>query len=122
MNDLLRPALYEAYHFTWPVAVGADFVPAGRDNRQPLPGTIPADVVGPVCESSDFLAKDRYLPPVQRGDLMAVFSAGAYGFVMASQYNSRPRPPEVLVDGETYQIIRRREVYEDLISPEETAI
>ncbi len=118
MNDLLRPALYQAYHFAWPVSVGAAFVPTSRENREPLPETILADVVGPVCESSDFLAKDRFLPSVRRGDLMAVFSAGAYGFVMSSQYNSRPRPPETLVDGDAYKVIRRRETYEDLLRGE----
>jgi len=76
------------------------------------------DVVGPVCESGDFLAKGRHLPPVSRGDCLAVFSAGAYGFVMSSQYNSRPRAPEVLVEGTTYRLIRRRETYDDLLVPE----
>ena len=75
-------------------------------------------MVGPVCESGDFLAKDRYLPPVQRGDLLAVFSAGAYGFVMASQYNSRPRPPEILVSADTFKTVRRRETYDDLLRGE----
>ena len=118
MNDLLRPALYGAYHFVWPASVGSQFVPPSRDSRTRLPGTVLADVVGPVCESGDFLAQDRYLPPVQRGDLMAVFSAGAYGFVMASQYNSRPRPPEILVDGDSYAVIRQRETYADLLRGE----
>ena len=76
------------------------------------------DVVGGVCESSDFLAKDRVLPPLARGDLLAVFSAGAYGFVMASQYNSRPRAAEVLVEGDAWRIIRRRETDDDLLAPE----
>ncbi len=118
MTDLLRPALYEAYHFVWPAKVSAEFVPTSRDNREPFDGAILADVVGPVCESGDFLAKDRYLPPVQRGDLLAVFSAGAYGFVMASQYNSRPRSPEVLVEGEVFITIRARETYDDLLRGE----
>ncbi len=71
-----------------------------------------------MCESGDFLAKDRYLPPVQRGDLLAVFSAGAYSFVMASQYNSRPRPPEILVDADAFKTIRQRETYADLLRGE----
>ena len=82
------------------------------------PGAVKVDVVGGVCESSDFLAKDRLLPPVARGDLLAVFSAGAYGFTMSSQYNSRPRAPEVLVEGDTWRIIRRRETYADLFAAE----
>jgi len=74
--------------------------------------------VGPVCESGDFLARDRALPEVEEGELLAVMSAGAYGFVMASNYNARPRAPEVLVDGSRYAIVRRRESYEDLIAGE----
>ena len=118
MTDLLRPALYEAYHFVWPAKVSSEFVPTSRDNREPFDGAILADVVGPVCESGDFLAKDRYLPPVQRGDLLAVFSAGAYGFVMASQYNSRPRPPEILVSTDAFKTVRQRETYDDLLRGE----
>ena len=76
------------------------------------------DVVGPICESGDFLAKDRELPPLEPGDLLAVMSAGAYGFSMASNYNARPRPAEVLVCGDRYAIIRDRESYEDLIRGE----
>ena len=76
------------------------------------------DVVGPICESSDFLAKERKLPRVKRGDLLAVMSAGAYGFVMSSNYNSRPRCPEILVDGNKYFVVRRRETIEDLIALE----
>jgi diaminopimelate decarboxylase len=109
MNDLIRPSLYKAHHGVWPVRSDAPF----RDN-----GFEPADVVGPVCESGDFLAKERRLPEVAAGDLLAVFSAGAYGYAMSSNYNARPRPPEVLVDGETYRVIRRRETYEDLILQE----
>ncbi len=119
MNDLLRPVLYDAYHFVWPVSVEERFVPQGRNNHAGLDGTKLVDVVGPVCESGDFLAHDRHLPPVQRGDLVAVFSAGAYGFVMSSQYNSRPRSAEVLVTGRSHKIIRRRETYEDLLRGEE---
>ena len=83
-----------------------------------LPGTTLVDVVGPVCESGDFLAKDRRLPPVERGDLLATFSAGAYGMSMASNYNSHPRPAEILVDGKGFKVIRRRETYDDLVAPE----
>jgi diaminopimelate decarboxylase len=77
------------------------------------------DVVGPICESGDYLAKNRPMPQTQRGDLLAVFTAGAYGFVMSSNYNTRPRAAEVLVDGDTYTVIRRRETYEDLIAAEQ---
>jgi diaminopimelate decarboxylase len=105
MSDLIRPALYGSYQEIVPVRV--------RSGSQRV-----ADVVGPVCESGDFLARDRALPPLESGDLIAVLGAGAYGFVMASQYNSRPRPAEVLVDGARYSVIRRRETYEDLIRGE----
>ncbi|HWL94369.1 MAG TPA: diaminopimelate decarboxylase, partial [Phycisphaerae bacterium] len=118
MNDLIRPALYEAYHFVWPVNPRREFVPEKRGEGQTMPGLLPMDVVGPVCESGDFLAKDRMLPPMKRDDLVAIFSAGAYGFVMASHYNSRPSPPEVLVEGDSFKVIRRRETYDDLVSPE----
>jgi diaminopimelate decarboxylase len=83
-----------------------------------MPGTQAVDVVGPVCESSDFLGKQRHLPPLHAGDLVAVFSAGAYGAVMSSQYNSRPRAPEVLVEDDSFRLIRRRETYEDLVAAE----
>ena len=118
MNDLIRPALYEAFHFIWPVSVTPEFVPKKRDDIMALPGTVKTDVVGPVCESSDFLAQDRLMPPVKRGDLLAVFTAGAYGFVMASQYNSRPRAAEVLVDGSDVKVIRKRETWQDLTAHE----
>jgi diaminopimelate decarboxylase len=118
MTDLIRPALYQAYHFLWPVAPGPEFTPTGRAAEMALPGLAPVDVVGPVCESSDFLAKQRPLPPILPGDLIAVFSAGAYGSVMGSQYNSRPRPPEVLVEGANARLIRRRETYDDLVATE----
>ena len=107
MNDLIRPSLYSAYHDIRPVSEALLQRPKHA-----------VDVVGPVCESGDFLAKDRTLPEVKPGDLLAVMSAGAYGFVMASNYNSRPRVPEVLVkDGEIH-VIRARETYEDLIRGE----
>jgi len=105
MNDLIRPSLYQAYHRVEPV--------------KPRPGAIaPIDLVGPVCESGDFLAKDRDFPPVEPGDLVAVRSAGAYGFVMASNYNARPRAAEVLVDGGRYAIVRERETLDDLVRGE----
>jgi diaminopimelate decarboxylase len=117
MNELIRPALYQAYHFIWPVKPG-ERIPATRAATQPFDDLIPCDVVGPVCESGDFLAKERPLPPVQRGDLLAVFSAGAYAMTMASQYNSRPRAAEVLVNGGAARLIRRRETYDDLVAAE----
>jgi diaminopimelate decarboxylase len=117
MNELIRPALYGAYHFIWPVRAG-EFVPETREEEQPFDGLQTYDVVGPVCESGDFLAKDRRLPPLKQGDLLAVFTAGAYGMVMSSQYNSRPRAAEVLVDGDDPRLIRRRETYEDLLAAE----
>jgi len=118
MNDLIRPALYEAFHFIWPVKPKPGFVPPNRGEHIDLPGLAPTDVVGPVCESGDFLAKDRLLPPMERGDLAAVFSSGAYGMVMASHYNSRGNPPEILVEGDGYRVIRRRETYDDLVAAE----
>ncbi len=105
MNDLIRPALYGAHHEILPVReVGA---PAAR-----------VDVVGPVCESGDFLARDRELAGVFPGDLLALASAGAYGFVQSSNYNSRPRAAEVMVDGAEWKIVRRRESYDDLVRGE----
>lgn len=101
MTDLPRPALYDAWH---PVEVVAP-----RRGKKTM-----ADVVGPVCESGDFLARQRLLPPLERGDLLAVLKAGAYGFAMSSQYNSRPRAAEVLVDGGKTRLARRRETFEDL--------
>ena len=109
MNDLIRPSLYEGYHRVWPV-IGPP--PPSPGVTPDLP---PADVVGPVCETGDFLALDRPLPPVARLDVLAVMSAGAYGYVMASNYNERPRPPEVLVDGDRYGVARRRETHDDLM-------
>lgn len=118
MNDLIRPTLYESFHRIWPVAPAAGLPAPPEDYEADIPGTGPTDVVGPVCESGDFLAKDRRLPPVARGDLLATFSAGAYGMAMSSNYNSRPRAAEVLVDGAGHCLIRRRETYEDLVRPE----
>jgi diaminopimelate decarboxylase len=106
MNDLLRPVLYEAYHELIPVVRRA-----GTERQT-------ADVVGPVCESGDFFARERELPLVDSGDLIAVMSAGAYGFVMASNYNSRPRAAEVLVNGAEVHVIRERDTFEDIIRNE----
>lgn len=118
MNDLIRPSLYQAFHFIWPAKVDERFVPVRREKDLVLDGTEVVDVVGPICESADFLAKNRALPPVIRGDLLAVFTAGAYGFTMSSNYNARGRTPEVLVDGDTFSVIRKRETYDDLIALE----
>jgi diaminopimelate decarboxylase len=118
MNDLIRPTLYDSFHRIWPVAPAAGFPTPPEDYEAEIAGTRKVDVVGPVCESGDFLAKDRRMPPVQRGDLLATFSAGAYGMAMSSNYNGRPRAAEVLVDGAASRLIRRRETYEDLIRAE----
>ncbi len=118
MTDLIRPALYEAEHFVYPASLPAGQAAPKRQIGFEAPGGVKMDIVGGVCETSDFLAKDRVLPPVKRGDLIAVFTAGAYGFVMSSQYNSRPRAAEVLVDGDKWRIIRRRETYDDLFTAE----
>ena len=105
MNDLSRPTLYGSFHGIQPVKLmkRSEFV---------------ADLVGPICESGDFLAKDRKMPQFERGDLVAIMSAGAYGFTMSSNYNSRPRVPEVMAAGEEFYIIREREEYDDLIKGE----
>jgi len=104
MNDLIRPALYGSHHQLWPIRQRAD--------KEIV------DVVGPVCESADFLAKDREIALLEPGELLAVMSAGAYAFSLSSNYNSRPRAAEVLVTGETYRVIRRRESFEDLVRNE----
>jgi diaminopimelate decarboxylase len=118
MNDLIRPTLYDSFHRIWPANVPASFPAPPADYEAEIAGTVKCDVVGPVCESGDFLAKGRALPPLQRGDLLATFSAGAYGMAMSSNYNGRPRAAEVLVDGKEHKLIRRRETYEDLVRPE----
>jgi len=105
MNDLIRPALYGSYQAIRPVV----------ERKGEM---IVADVVGPICESGDFFAKDREIPRPQEGDLLAVMSAGAYGFTMSSNYNSRPRAPEILVDGDNFHVVRKRESFEDLVSGE----
>jgi diaminopimelate decarboxylase len=118
MNDLIRPTLYDSFHRIWPAEPGPGLPAPPDDYEAEIPGTAKRDVVGPVCESGDFLAKDRRLPDVKRGDLMATFSAGAYGMAMSSNYNSRPRAAEVLVDGASHRLVRRRETYADLVRPE----
>jgi diaminopimelate decarboxylase len=105
MNDLIRPALYSAHHEILPL-------------REAEGASIRADVVGPVCESGDFLARDRMLPNLLPGDALAICTAGAYGFVQSSNYNARPRAAEVLVDGATWRVVRARETYDDLVRGE----
>jgi diaminopimelate decarboxylase len=106
MTDLIRPALYNAHHEILPV-------------RESGRAKVVADVVGPVCETGDFLARDRELPEVFPGDVLAICTAGAYGFVQSSTYNARPRAPEILVESGAWRVVRRRETYEDLIRGEE---
>ncbi len=118
MNDLIRPALYNAFHFIWPTNVDHDMIPTKRNKEFKPHGTEPTDIVGPICESGDFFAKDRNLPPLKRGDILAIFTAGAYGFTMSSNYNARTKPPEVLVDGNNFNVIGRRQTYQDLIALE----
>jgi diaminopimelate decarboxylase len=107
MNDLIRPSLYDAHHDIRPVQV-----PSGENS------TVKVDVVGPVCESGDYFARDREMPDLKPGSLIAIMSAGAYGFTMASNYNARTRSAEVLVKGGEFHLIRRRESYRDLIKGE----
>jgi diaminopimelate decarboxylase len=108
MNDLIRPSLYGSYHGIQPETL------SGRTRWT-------ADIVGPICESGDFLARDRDMPKVKARDLLAVMSAGAYGFVLSSNYNSRPRIPEVLVRGKRIRVIRKRETFRDLIRSESSS-
>ncbi|MDQ3124565.1 MAG: diaminopimelate decarboxylase [Pseudomonadota bacterium] len=108
MNDLMRPALYDAFH---------DLVPVQPREGEPRP----YDLVGPICESTDIFARDRLLPPMQAGDLVAFMGAGAYGAVLASEYNSRPLVPEVLVDGDRWAVVRGRPSYEEMLDREPTA-
>ena len=105
MNDLLRPSLYNAYH---------KIAPTTKQGRE----EIVCDIVGPICETGDFFGRDYRIEDVPNGGYIAVFSAGAYGFTMASNYNSRPRPAEVLVDGDSFKVVRKRETLEDLIKGE----
>jgi diaminopimelate decarboxylase len=106
MNDLIRPSLYGSYHQIQPVVE--------RERPQ-----IRADVVGPICETGDFFARDRNLPQVEQGEMLAVMSAGAYGFSMSSNYNTRPRAAEVLVRDNRFEVIRSRETYDDLLRGEQ---
>ena len=108
MNDLIRPALYGAFHEIVPVRLLADQIAKSETT----------DIVGPVCETGDFFARDRILPMVEEGDLLAILDAGAYGMVLASNYNTRPRPAEVLVSGKSVKLVRRREKVSDLLRPE----
>ena len=119
MHHLIRPTLYEAWQFIWPTKVAPSMCPEPSARRRwTMPGLEVSEIVGPICETGDYLAKDRPIPPVERGDLLAVFSAGAYGMVMASHYNAMPKPPEVMVGGDAFITIRRRESYEDLVAAE----
>lgn len=113
MHHLIRPALYDAQQFIWPVRTEKDYDKRVIDQKDP--GLVTYDIVGPICESSDYLAKDRNLPPVKRGDLLAIFTSGAYGMVMSSNYNALPKPAEVMVDGDDLFLIKEREDYEDLL-------
>ncbi|MCA9396248.1 MAG: diaminopimelate decarboxylase, partial [Candidatus Omnitrophica bacterium] len=110
LNGLLRPTIYGAYH---------EIIPLNRpSSRAPK---IPVDVVGPICESGDFLGKDRQLPRMKEGDLLVVKSAGAYGFTMSGNYNSRPRACEIVIRKSKYEVAKRRETYNDLIRGESIA-
>jgi len=122
MNDLIRPTLYDSFHRIWPVRPRPEVPERPDDYEVDIPGTIKQDVVGPVCESGDFLAKGRNLPEVRRGDLLATFSAGAYGMAMSSNYNSRLRAAEALVTGRTHRLIRRRETFRDLVACEDDCL
>jgi diaminopimelate decarboxylase len=125
MNDLIRPALYHSYHeivpveepATRPVGEAVSF-PSRKSRNQSKNKTEKIDIVGPVCESGDFFALDREMPEVREGDLLAIMSAGAYGFVMASNYNSRPLPAEALVRGDRFALIRKRQTWKDLVRDE----
>ncbi len=107
MNDLLRPSLYGAYHEIVPVVL-----------REGVGPTEKVDVVGPVCETGDFFARDREIRKLEEGDLLAILDAGAYGMSLASNYNTRPRPAEVLVEGSRSRLIRKRESVRNLLAPE----
>lgn len=116
MHTLIRPALYRSFHFAWPVVWNG---PAPRQaEEQDLPGLVCCDLVGPICETGDFLARDRALPPMAAGDLVAVFSAGAYGISMSSNYNDHGRPAEVLVEGEQATLINQRQSLAALLETE----
>lgn len=118
MNNLIRAALYDSFHFMWPVRPVDRLAPPTRSGWIDLPGLTGYDIAGPICESTDYLARERRLPTLAEGDVICIFGAGAYGMAMASQYNSSLRPAEVLVDGSTSRLIRRRDTYADLIEAE----
>jgi len=118
MNVLLRPALYQAFHFVWPARVRSDQTPTHFAEEHSLPGLVPSDVVGPICESSDFLARNRMLPEVDAGSVVAVFSAGAYAMSMASNYNDHGRPAEVLVRDGRLTVINERQRLASLLETE----
>ena len=110
MNDLIRPALYQAHHEILPVA------------QNPAAERAVVDIVGPVCETGDFFARDREMPEVKEGDLVAILDAGAYGMSLSSNYNSRPRAAEVLIEGKKARLIRRRETIKDLFQQEKRLV
>lgn len=124
MNDLIRPALYESYHEIVPVIGGTTSVSSeaesnkDRDDTEVIPPLEKIDIVGPVCESGDFFAQDREMPPLHEGDLLAIMSAGAYGFAMSSNYNSRPLAAEAMVQGDKLSLVRKRQTFGDLIRGE----
>lgn len=118
MNDLARPSLYDAFHRVWPVYTNVPIpdieIPGEKKGTSDELELV--DIAGPVCESSDVIAKGRWFPDVKEDDLIAIFSTGAYGSTMSSNYNTRPRACEILVDGNNISTLRRREMYEDLIA------
>jgi diaminopimelate decarboxylase len=116
MQTLIRPALYRAFHFVWPVAWNE--APPRWLDPSDLPGLTTCDLVGPICETGDFLARDRKLPEMRQGDLVAIFSAGAYGMSMVSNYNDHGRPAEVLVDGDRVTQIAERQSLAALLATE----
>lgn len=118
MNDLIRPTLYSAYHRIWPVRTDPGHSGEAPDEETWSGPAAVTDIVGPICESGDFFAKERKMPPLKRGDLVCVFSAGAYGYAMASNYNSHPRPCEVMVAGKKAEVVTARESLEDLLRNE----
>jgi diaminopimelate decarboxylase len=118
MSSFMRTAVYDAFHFIWPVEPRDGLVPPRRAEELELDGLRTTDVAGPICESSDYLGRGRDLPPLSSGEVLCVFGAGAYGMTMASHYNSMPRPPEVLIDRGEARLIRRRESYADLVDAE----
>ncbi len=118
MSSFMRTAVYDAFHFIWPAEPRDGLVPPRRAEELELDGLRTTDVAGPICESSDYLGRNRDLPPLSSGEVLCVFGAGAYGMTMASHYNSMPRPPEVLIDRGEARLIRRRESYADLVDAE----